>query len=219
MGIMTINIKANYEISPNVSYHADMSIFHGGRNQIILSKHIDGISQLCDKLKKMGFNITITDKPDGEKYPADIQLNACLLGDLLFHKKGCTDANIMDLAAASGWRYIYVNQGYTKCSICVLDKKHIITSDMGIHKKALDAGVESLIISPGQIRLEGYDTGFIGGACGKISKHEIAFTGTLKHHSDEKRILEFIKSAGLEPVFLTEEPIYDVGSIIPIIEG
>ena len=87
MGIMTINIKANYAISPNVSYHADMSIFHGGRNQIILSKHIDGISQLCDKLKKMGFNITITDKPDGEKYPADIQLNACLLGDLLFHKR------------------------------------------------------------------------------------------------------------------------------------
>ena len=79
--------------------------------------------------------------------------------------------------------------------------------------------MESLIISPAQIRLEGYDTGFIGGACGKISKHEIAFTGTLKHHSDEKRILEFIKISRIRAGVLTEEPIYDVGSIIPIIEG
>lgn len=219
MGIVTILLRANCAISPNIHCHTDMSVFHMGQNRIVLSRHIDGIAQIDDRLRKMGFDIIITDRPNGSDYPEDIALNACLLGDMLFHKKGCTDANILAAAHEFGWKSIYVNQGYAKCSICVLDKKHIITSDTVIHKKALDAGVESLLISPGQINLEGYNTGFIGGACGKISKHEIAFTGILKHHIDEKRILEFIKSAGLEPVFLTQEPIYDVGSIIPIIEA
>lgn len=219
LGIISILLGANCVILPNLQYHADMSVFHAGYNRIILSKHVQGFDGLFDRLKKIGFEITVSEKPDSGKYPGDIGLNACLVGDLLFHKKGCTDANIVELAEKSCWKSIYINQGYAKCSICILDKRHIITSDMGIHKKALKAGLESLLISPGQIELDGFNEGFIGGASVKISKNQIAFTGTLKYHRDEKKILGFIKSVKMEPVFLTEDPIYDVGSIIPVIEA
>jgi 5-methyltetrahydrofolate--homocysteine methyltransferase len=58
----------------------------------------------------------------------------------------------------------------------------------------------------------------IGGCCGKLSKRSICFTGRLTKHPDEKEILKFIEDAGLEIIYLTDDPVFDVGSIIPIEE-
>ena len=85
-----------------------------------------------------------------------------------------------------------VQQGYTKCSICVVSENAIITSDIGIHCKAKESGIDSLLISPGYIDLPGYKYGFIGGASFKISDNVIAFTGSLDSHPDKDNIEHFL---------------------------
>jgi hypothetical protein len=75
-----------------------------------------------------------------------------------------------------------------------------------------------LRIAPGAVVLDGFPYGFIGGASFKISEKNLAFTGRLDGHPDCERILSFLREREIEPLFLTQEPIFDIGSAIPILE-
>lgn len=216
LGIAVIHVPDNMDVNPHLSGHADLSVFHTGGNRIIISRSIAGFEPV---LEQYGFDVRLSDKPCSAEYPADAGLNACLLDNRLFHNKKCSDKTLTDFAAENKLAYINVSQGYTKCSVCTVDAKHIITEDKVIHKAAKYCGIDSLLISPGYIRLDGFDYGFIGGASGKISKNTLAFTGTLKHHPDVNRILDYLKMCGVEPLFLTDKPCFDIGSIIPVKEA
>jgi hypothetical protein len=99
-----------------------------------------------------------------------------------------------------------------------VDEKSIITADRGIYHSVTSAGMDALLINPGHIVLKGFDYGFIGGAAFKISKHKLAFTGLLELHPDKDKILKFLADRKIEPIYLTKQPIFDIGSAIPIIE-
>ena len=79
-------------------------------------------------------------------------------------------------------------------------------------------GFAVLLIRPGHIALSGYDTGFIGGCCGKLAPDKLAFAGTLSSHPDGERMREFLHSRGVAPVELREGPLVDVGGILPLRE-
>lgn len=111
---------------------------------------------------------------------------------------------------------IYVKQGYTKCSLCVVDENSFITEDKGIYNELSKNDYDILYIEPGGVKLNGYDHGFIGGASGKIEKNILAFTGDITKHKEYKKIYEFTKSKGIECISLSDEPLYDYGSIIAI---
>jgi len=119
---------------------------------------------------------------------------------------------------AKGVEFVKVRQGYTKCSVCVVDENSAITSDRNIYNALISNGIDTLLISEGYIDLDGYDYGFIGGSCGKISKNEIAFTGRFNKHPDCDRILEFLNARKIDAKFLTDKDIFDIGSILPITE-
>lgn len=74
------------------------------------------------------------------------------------------------------------------------------------------------MIQPGFIKLPGYDAGFIGGSAVKLSKDILAFTGHLNAHPEKKQICNYIQARGITIEYLTEEPCFDVGSMIPIKE-
>ena len=149
------------------------------------------------------------------KYPGDIRYNACSTGKYLIHNLKYTDEKLLKRAKELGLKLIDVKQGYTKCSIVVIDEDSVITYDEGISKVLSSKGLNVLLISPGNVKLEGYDTGFIGGASGKI-EDEIVFNGNLKLHSDFDRIEKFISSRGLKLKYFTEYELTDIGSIIVI---
>ncbi len=214
-GISVLEIPENPDIAPQTASHADMSVCHLGGNRLAAA------GAVYDKLKASaphGLELIKAAKPQKADYPHDIGLNACILGNRLLHNLKHTDPVIISDADFSGLECHNVRQGYTKCSVCVLKRDRIITSDMGIHSLAGRLGIESLLIKSGHIRLEGYDTGFIGGCCGKLSEGIIAFTGRLHEHPDEKKILAFIEKSNIDIMFLTDEPVFDVGSMIPIQE-
>jgi len=147
-------------------------------------------------------------------YPGDCIYNAAIVGHYLVHKEGLTDPELLENARKMipQLELITVNQGYTKCNCLVVDNKHVITSDQGIAKALNFKDIEVLLIQPGHIILDGFDTGFIGGASGKVGEY-IVFNGDITAHPDYVAIKEFIESCGLK-IKDFSWPLKDIGSIV-----
>ena len=101
----------------------------------------------------------------------------------------------------------------SKCSTLIVGENDIITADRGIHRVAQSAGINSLLIGVGNVSLEPYEYGFIGGASGTLG-NTVYFCGDLKEHPDKQKIVEFISACGKECVFLPFERLSDMGSIL-----
>lgn len=153
-------------------------------------------------------------KPEkiGDKYPKDIRYNCACTGKYFIHNLKYTDEKLLSRAKELGMTLINVAQGYTKCNVVVVNQNAIITSDMGIYKACKDK-LKVLLIAPGQILLPQMNTGFLGGASGRIDD-EILFNGDLRQHSDFTRIVKFIQNEGLKAVWFEGYPLTDIGTII-----
>ena len=95
----------------------------------------------------------------------------------------------------------------------IAEKIVSITADRGIHRAAREAGINSLLIGAGNVSLDPYEYGFIGGATGTF-KNKVFFCGDLEEHPDKQKIVEFISACGKECVFLPFERLTDTGSIL-----
>jgi hypothetical protein len=213
LNISLILVPNNSNVDSRLSGHADLSVLHVGENKLFLAPHLKD-SEFSNQLKSLCFNLHYPDIEQTSDYPNDAQLNVCLVGNTAIYNPDICPHAIANLFTNK----ILVNQGYAKCSVCVVDEQSIITSDRGIYRSATAAGLDVLLINPGYIELEGFNYGFIGGATFKISKHRLAFTGVLDSHPDKDKILGFLNDREIEPVYLTNQPIFDIGSAIPIVE-
>lgn len=146
----------------------------------------------------------------GYSYPENIRFNAACTGRFLIHNFKHTSPALLE--AAGSIRRIHVSQGYTKCSVVIVDETSIITSDRGI-AKACQKEMDVLLIRPGFVRLRNFPYGFLGGASGRIGSR-ILFNGNLSAHPDFQQIAEFIRSRSLEPVYFPQYPLEDIGSIL-----
>lgn len=145
------------------------------------------------------------------KYPADIAYNAFEVCDTLICKENSTDIKVKDLSS----KIINVSQGYAKCSTVTVNENAVITSDTGIRDACQKAGAEVLFVRNDTVRLEGYGTGFIGGASAVTDK-EIIFTGDAALHPDFTEIKNFIESFGKKVSIIKGCPLYDYGSPVII---
>lgn len=170
-------------------------------------------------LCKMGITedapIFFAEKSDlGFEYPEDVAFNAACTGKYFIHNLDYTNPRLLQAAKDLGMELIHVRQGYTKCSTVIVDEYAIITYDEGIVRACSKyPDLEVLQISPGFIRLDGYDTGFIGGCSGRIG-NEVIFNGDLSAHPDFNRIRSFIESHGLTCRWFSEYKLTDIGSIL-----
>lgn len=170
---------------------------------------------------KMGCNSQVPivqseNKELGLKYPNHIAFNAACTGKFFIHNLKHTNERLLIVAKAMEMIMIDVKQGYSKCSTVIVDENSIITYDEGIAKACEEyraQGLDVLLISPNHVILDGYNTGFIGGASGRIGK-EVIFNGDLSAHPDFRRIVDFIESKGLKCKWFSEYPLTDIGSII-----
>lgn len=211
-------IPANPHVDPRLSSHADLSAVHGGGERLFLAPHLKG-SDLEQKLRSYKADIIFPPFKQCPEYPYDAQLNVCSVGEHLIYCERSAHKQIADhFLQEREMNAVSVRQGYSRCAVCIVDANAIITSDAGIKKAASDAGMDVLLIKPGFIELDGFDYGFIGGAGFKISTDKLAFTGTLTLHPDREKILDFLKKHKVEPIFLTNRPIFDIGGAIPFIE-
>lgn len=216
-GIEVLSIPSNPRVDQRLSCHADLSVFHAGNNELFTAAHMKS-SEFVEKLAKLGFNVHFCAENQSECYPNDANLNICCVGKNFIFNPKVSDKVIISYLTEQGRVPIHCRQGYCKCSVCVVDDNSIICADKGIIAAATAAGLDVLEIQTGHIILEGYDYGFIGGAAIKISSDKMAFTGTLDIHPDKRKILDYLEIRGIEPVYLTETPAFDIGSAVVLTE-
>lgn len=212
-GISVIRNAPNGYIDPSVSIHADMAAIHLGADCIIVDKSQTALSA---KLKSQGMSVFETKERISGDYPQDIALNFTLIGDKMFGKIPFADEVLMKEAEA--FEKVSVNQGYCKCSVLVVDEKALITDDEGIRRKALEKGIDSILVSKGDVSLDGHPYGFIGGASGKITEDTVIFFGDVENHRDFEKIKAFLSSHGCFYECTDKEALRDIGGMIPLCE-
>lgn len=203
----------NMHIDSAVSTHADMAALHLGDKIIIIDK---AQRSLKKALIDNGFCVTETLAEIAGEYPDDIALNFTVTDGYIAGNFTFADDNLLKLL--SDKTKIQVKQGYCKCSVLVIDDKAIITDDESIYRKASENGIESLLISKGDVMLSGHEYGFIGGASGKISSDTVVFFGNIKLHRDYEKISCFLKKHGCSYICTDNNSLRDIGGIIPLTE-
>ncbi len=196
-----------------VADHADMLCCHAAENTIVTADSV-----LAEKLTVRGVCSVVPDKLPEGRYPDDTTLNCLVIGGCAFGRKDSTAPELLELFAQQGTRFINVKQGYSRCSVAVVDERSLITADRGMYSAMTAAGFDVLLISPGGIILEGYDTGFIGGCCGKLSDERMLFCGNPRRHSDGERIMAFLARRGVRAECTHDGDLVDFGGFISVLE-
>jgi hypothetical protein len=198
----------NTDVDPRLAGHADLSLFSPGNREFLAAPSI--YPYIDNILTNRGY-CGQASHGQGPHYPDDVGLCLCSTGRYTIYNPKTIDRAVAPLVTGVP---VTVAQGYTKCAVSVVNAGSIITADRGIGASAQNAGLEVLLISPGHIILDGFDYGFIGGASFLLDDHTMAFTGTLDRHPDKDVILAFLANHGIRPVYLTAEPIFDIGGAI-----
>lgn len=211
-GYELIEIAGTDKVYNTISSHSDIYLCKICGELIVAPVQLP---LLQEKLLKHGIGYMLGVSDPGSQYPENVRYNAAQIGRRLIHNTKHSDPAVLLAAKEHGLELIDVKQGYTKCSLVVVDEDSAITSDMGLSAVLKKHGLDILTTTQGHVRLEGFPYGFLGGASGRVG-NEIIFNGDLSVHPDFQAIKEFIQKRGLEAVWFEEYPIEDIGSIIHI---
>lgn len=199
----------NGDLDFPVSTHPDM-LAARVKNKLFI--HASDI-RLNSTLSKLGASFTLSRTEISSKYPNDISLNLFCMGDKIFANEKYMSKEVKSFATLSGMEIINVAQGYAKCSTMLL-RDAIVTADTSIYTAAKEHGIDSLLITPGGINIEKYDTGFIGGASASISDGKVAVFGDISKHPDGYNIRDFAYKHDTEIVSLGSGNLFDYGGIV-----
>jgi hypothetical protein len=198
-----------------VKSHPDMQLVIPAEGVIVHAPNLH--PKVAERLKDLGYILVSGEKTPAGSYPLDIPYNVAVVGDHAFLNTRYSDEVVLQWLKKTGKTISHVNQGYAKCSVCILNKEAVITSDLGIYRAALGKNIDVLLIPPQRsISIPGYDYGFIGGSTGLVSSKKIAFTGDLKTLDSWESILLFLQKYGITPVTLGASAVLDLGSLIPL---
>ncbi len=211
LGVSVLSCPRNPFVDKRLASHTDLSVYHVGGGNFVLGPHLKK-SALADFLISKGAKLVFSEMKQGNIYPKDANLCALNAGGVVFHNRGaCDEAIRLNLSD-----FVHTVQGYCKCAVCMVTERAAISADPGMVKALEKRGIEVLHISPEGVALEGFAQGFIGGAAFKLSMDSLAFTGSLSKHPDRAGIEAFLSKHRVRPLFLTDDPVFDIGSAIPV---
>jgi len=206
-----IKTRPHPNLMEPVNGHPDMVMMQYDHRTLIVCP--EEYEYYLGKLSTKGIRVIEGTNRLNRDYPLDIPYNAIRIENIIFHYGAYTDEMVVERADIDKLLRVDVKQGYTKCSVINMQNHGIITADRQIAKIANSCGVDSLLVSAGHVGLNGFDYGFIGGASG-YHDGRLFLTGTLDYHPECDAISVFIESKGIKLVYLSNNPIYDYGTII-----
>lgn len=207
--IRTLECK---DIRKSISYHPDIVIHPITHNSIIVAPNV--FDYYDEQLSGRGINVIKGESQLDIKYPDDIAYNVARLKGVAIHNFKHTDEKLKFYLEKQNLEFVNVKQGYSKCSLAILDNTSGITADIPMYQKLTSLGFDILLIEPGYIILQDERYGFIGGASGNYSEDTIFFSGFLCNHPDLKKIESFIDSKNKKIIYLSNEEVIDFGTII-----
>lgn len=196
--------------------HADMLAHHAGGTRVFLEP---SQTQIFDVLKTHGLNPFYINDSLSTEYPQDVLLNCCVIGKNILCNKKYISREVLAHYERADYNVLHVNQGYTKCASLILNETALITEDESIAAVCGGAGIDALLIQKGDVRLDGYPYGFIGGAGGLLGPGKLGLFGDERTHADKTRIQAFAKRHGVEIIRLADGPLMDYGGLIAIFES
>ena len=110
-------------------YHTDLQFLHYNKDTVFVLKEC---TSLKENLKKYFPNVIEISKNIDKDYPNNVMLNCVVLNDKLICNSKTIADEVLQMAIKDNLKIINVNQGYTKCSTCIVNENAIITSDKSI---------------------------------------------------------------------------------------
>ncbi len=203
-----ILVPRDERFDPRIACHPDLILSIIDGNLLIDAK---APSSLFQQLEKYQIPYILSHCELSATYPKDIAYNAVITKDYLIHNLEHTNPIILQHCNNTKKDSISVKQGYTKCSTVVVNDNSLITSDGGIFRNCKN-DLNVLAITEGHVLLEGFETGFLGGASGLIDD-TVVFHGDLSRHPDFVIIKEFIERSGKQVHYFEGFVLTDIGSI------
>lgn len=217
LGYGLIEIKQSEKVYREISSHVDIFTCKIGEKLIVEPSQYNYIkNQLQVENEVEQGNESIE-----EKYPFDIKYNVCTIGKKALHNFDYTDSKIKEELKNQGYELINTTQGYTNCSIAVIDENSAIVTDKGLYKILQKHDIDVLYV---QYELDikllnnnGYSTrkGFIGGAISRIDNNIIVF-GDLNKIDQKGQMRKFIEKRNLNIIEFIGLDVIDYGGIIEI---
>jgi len=204
-----ILVPKDDRFDPRIGSHPDLVISILDNTLVIDENAHRNIFQQLDAL---GLPYVTGSGELAASYPQDIAYNAVITKDYFLHRTSHTNPLLLLHSQSAGKKIIPVKQGYSKCSTVVVNDNTLITSDQGIYHSAKDF-MNLLLVQPGHVLLEGFDSGFLGGASGVIGD-TVIFHGDLSRHPDFLRIKAFLEAAQKKLLYFDGFPLTDIGSIL-----
>ena len=219
LGYKLIEINKNNNVYSEISSHVD--IFTCKIKEKIVVENT-AYENLKSQLKNMKEILVKGTSIVQNEYPNDIYYNVCIVGNKAIHNFKYTDSKIVQELKKNNFELINVKQGYSNCSIAVIDENSIILSDRGLYNVLKDSGFDVLFLDyKPNIKLFNENgkysemSGFIGGAITRIANNIIIF-GDLNKIDNNGYIRSFIKERNLEIIDFKGLDVVDYGGIIEI---
>lgn len=211
LGYKLLEVKENKNLYPEISSHVDILACKVGEKIVVEPTQYANFQEYKNFIK--GQEIVL------KKYPLDIKYNVCIIGKKAIHNFQNTDSKLKELLINDGYELINTTQGYTNCSIAVIDDNSAIVSDQGLYKILKFHGIEVLLVNNNlDIKLFNSNKysdkkGFIGGCVSSLGESIIVF-GDLNKIDSDGRIREFITSKNLNIIEFEGLDVIDYGGII-----
>lgn len=204
--------------------HVDIQMFFDGSTLFTSREtydyYVDNFD--LDYLKQRKIQIICGESNLSKKYPLDVKYNLCYTGRYYIGNFDFIDKSIQEYLINNKKmdKFISIRQGYSNCSICVLDDDLILTSDRGIKSSIdnynlnFDENIRCILIEEGDIDLFELNYGFIGGCCGKDSiENKIYFFGSLNKYKNGSLVRKILDEQGIDVVELSSNRLKDYGGI------
>lgn len=214
LGYELIEINTSTKLYPEISSHVDIFACKVRDKIIIEPTQYQNIIQYAKNSIKGQDEIQ-------EKYPDDIKYNVCTIGKKAIHNFQYTDERLKQELINNNYELINTTQGYTNCSIAVIDDNSAIVSDKGLYKILKFHDIDTLLVENNlDIKLlngENYSSkkGFIGGCITRLGDSIIVF-GDLNKIDIDGRIRDFITSKKIKIIEFKGLDIIDYGGLIEI---
>jgi len=211
-GIKALPLKPYQRLDAPVAAHADMLLCVIEKNLFCYKDYYQENIGLFNKIEKEGYKVIQIEKECNKLYPKDIALNVLIIGNMLFCNKKYTASEILEFAEKNKYIIINVNQGYSACSTLVVDKKTVITADIGIKRALEKENIEVHLICAKEIKLPGYDCGFIGGS-GVVIGDTLYTFGSISNLSDAVKIENALTGKNIKIKEIIPDDVCDFGGV------
>lgn len=219
LGYELVPIQRSNNVYPEISSHVDIFTTKIGDTLVVEKSQFEDLTFM---LKKSEYNIVRGKEQIEMNYPDDIKYNVAIIGNYAVHNFKYTDKKVLKLLQEGGYELIDVEQGYTNCSIAVIDDTSVITTDKKIAERLRANNLSVLLLdyTPDIKLLDEHGRyssmqGFIGGAIGKVDNNIIIF-GDLEKIDRDGKIRNFITERHLQIIEFNGLDVIDYGGILEV---